>query len=193
MPYLAHLLPPLTNKLAQAAKNPTRPHYNHYLFESLSLAIRIVCKSNPGAVASFEQVFSTTDNNINNQHSLINLPSGPVPSFRGDFEERRAGVRAVLLPDHVLDAGAARRGLCAPALHGALLLPAQPRATRPARRDAARLLPRQPEGQRLVQQRLDKGSQGQAVDQLGILQLQADGCATGEGARTHERRWGRLA
>ena len=57
VPYLAHLLPPLTNKLAQAAKNPTRPHYNHYLFESLSLAIRIVCKSNPGAVGSFEQVF----------------------------------------------------------------------------------------------------------------------------------------
>jgi len=56
VPYLAHLLPPLTNKLTQAAKNPTRPHYNHYLFESLSLAIRIVCKSNPGAVQNFEQV-----------------------------------------------------------------------------------------------------------------------------------------
>lgn len=56
VPYLAHLLPPLTNKLAQAAKNPTRPHYNHYLFESLSLSIRIVCQSNPQAVNSFEQV-----------------------------------------------------------------------------------------------------------------------------------------
>jgi len=56
VPYLAHLLPPLTNKLAQAAKNPTRPHYNHYLFESLSLSIRIVCKTNPQAVGSFEQV-----------------------------------------------------------------------------------------------------------------------------------------
>ena len=56
VPYLAHLLPPLTTKLTQAAKNPTRPHYNHYLFESLSLSIRIVCKTNPGAVASFEQV-----------------------------------------------------------------------------------------------------------------------------------------
>jgi exportin-2 (importin alpha re-exporter) len=56
VPYLAHLLPPLTNKLAQAAKNPTRPHYNHYLFESLSLSIRIVCQSNPQAVTSFEQV-----------------------------------------------------------------------------------------------------------------------------------------
>jgi len=56
VPYLAHLLPPLTSKLAQAAKNPTRPHYNHYLFESLSLSIRIVCKSNPSAVQNFEQV-----------------------------------------------------------------------------------------------------------------------------------------
>ena len=56
VPYLAHLLPPLTNKLSQAAKNPTRPHYNHYLFESLSLSIRIVCKNSPLAVANFEQV-----------------------------------------------------------------------------------------------------------------------------------------
>ena len=56
VPFLAHLLPPLTSKLTQAAKNPTRPHYNHYLFESLSLSIRIVCKSNAAAVQSFEQV-----------------------------------------------------------------------------------------------------------------------------------------
>jgi len=56
VPYLAHLLPSLTARLAQAAKNPTRPHYNHYLFESLSLSIRIVCKSNPAAVTNFEQV-----------------------------------------------------------------------------------------------------------------------------------------
>ena len=56
VPYLAHLLPPLTSKLSQAAKNPTRPHYNHYLFESLSLSIRIVCKSMPQAVGNFEQV-----------------------------------------------------------------------------------------------------------------------------------------
>merc|ERR1719219_1459251 len=56
VPYLSHLLPPLTSKLSQAAKNPTRPHYNHYLFESLSLSIRIVCKTNPAAVANFEQV-----------------------------------------------------------------------------------------------------------------------------------------
>jgi exportin-2 (importin alpha re-exporter) len=56
IPYLATLLPSLTQKLQQAAKNPTRPHYNHYLFESLSLSIRIVCKSQPSAVANFEGV-----------------------------------------------------------------------------------------------------------------------------------------
>eukprot|EP00096_Caligus_rogercresseyi_P000645 TRINITY_DN11117_c0_g1_i1.p1 TRINITY_DN11117_c0_g1~~TRINITY_DN11117_c0_g1_i1.p1 ORF type:complete len:974 (-),score=386.32 TRINITY_DN11117_c0_g1_i1:7-2928(-) len=56
VPFLASLLPVLTQKLQQAAKNPTRPHYNHYLFESLSLSIRIVCKSQPAAVANFETV-----------------------------------------------------------------------------------------------------------------------------------------
>ena len=41
IPYLAHLLPVLTQKLQQAAKNPTKPHFNHYLFEALCLSIRI--------------------------------------------------------------------------------------------------------------------------------------------------------
>ena len=56
IPYLATLLPVLTQKLQEAAKNPTRPHYNHYLFESLSLSIRIVCNSQPQAVGNFETV-----------------------------------------------------------------------------------------------------------------------------------------
>ncbi|XP_071743151.1 exportin-2 isoform X2 [Lepeophtheirus salmonis] len=56
VPFLASLLPVLTQKLQQAAKNPTRPHYNHYLFESLSLSIRIVCKTQPTAVSNFEMV-----------------------------------------------------------------------------------------------------------------------------------------
>ena len=39
------------------AKNPSKPHFNHYLFETLSLSIRIVCKSNRAAVSSFEEAF----------------------------------------------------------------------------------------------------------------------------------------
>ena len=56
MPYLAHLLPVLTVKLQEAAKNPTKPHFNHYLFETLSLSIRIVCTRQPSAVNNFETV-----------------------------------------------------------------------------------------------------------------------------------------
>lgn len=40
MPFLAVALPKLTGKVEQVAKNPSRPHFNHYLFETLSLAIR---------------------------------------------------------------------------------------------------------------------------------------------------------
>ena len=54
IPYLAALLPILTTKLQDAAKNPTRPHYNHFLFESLCLSIRVVCKAQPEAVSNFE-------------------------------------------------------------------------------------------------------------------------------------------
>lgn len=54
IPFLSALLPKLTVKLQVAARNPSKPHYNHYLFESLSLSIKILCKSNPGAVTMFE-------------------------------------------------------------------------------------------------------------------------------------------
>ncbi|GLV36439.1 Chromosome segregation 1 [Carabus blaptoides fortunei] len=56
IPYLGVLLPKLTAKLQMVARNPSKPHFNHYLFESLSLSIKIICKSNPSAVTSFEEV-----------------------------------------------------------------------------------------------------------------------------------------
>ena len=36
-------------------QNPSKPHFNHYLFESLCLSIRITCKANPSTVGSFEE------------------------------------------------------------------------------------------------------------------------------------------
>ncbi|KAJ8946441.1 hypothetical protein NQ318_014429, partial [Aromia moschata] len=56
IPFLGAALPKLTGKLQMVAKNPSRPHFNHYLFETLSLAIRIVCKTNQSAVNSFEDI-----------------------------------------------------------------------------------------------------------------------------------------
>lgn len=55
VPYLATYLPSLTTILTQVCKNPSKPHFNHYLFEALTLSIRIVCKSNVSAVSSFEE------------------------------------------------------------------------------------------------------------------------------------------
>lgn len=40
VPHLANLLPKLTEKLFTVAKNPGRPNFNHYLFETLSLSIK---------------------------------------------------------------------------------------------------------------------------------------------------------
>ena len=36
-------------------QNPSKPHFNHYLFESLCLSVRITCKANPTTVSSFEE------------------------------------------------------------------------------------------------------------------------------------------
>lgn len=56
IPFLAVILPKITAKVELVAKNPSRPHFNHYLFETLSLAIKIVCKTNNSAVQSFEDI-----------------------------------------------------------------------------------------------------------------------------------------
>lgn len=48
-------LPRITEILELVSKNPSRPHFNHYLFETLALAVKIVCKSQPEAVGSFEE------------------------------------------------------------------------------------------------------------------------------------------
>lgn len=55
MPYMAVALPRLTEILTQVSKNPSKPHFNHYLFETLSLVTKIVSKVQPDAVASFEE------------------------------------------------------------------------------------------------------------------------------------------
>uniref|UniRef100_A0AAY4E581 Exportin-2 n=1 Tax=Denticeps clupeoides TaxID=299321 RepID=A0AAY4E581_9TELE len=55
VPYVPTLIGQLTHKLLLVSKNPSKPHFNHYLFESLCLSIRITCKANPDTVISFEE------------------------------------------------------------------------------------------------------------------------------------------
>uniref|UniRef100_A0A2R5LMM5 Exportin-2 n=1 Tax=Ornithodoros turicata TaxID=34597 RepID=A0A2R5LMM5_9ACAR len=57
VPYLPTVLPGLTTKLAEVSRNPSKPHFNHFLFETLSLSIRIACKKDLTAVAGFEGTF----------------------------------------------------------------------------------------------------------------------------------------
>ena len=45
-------------------QNPSKPHFNHYLFETFSLAIRIVCRNNKNAVLSFEEALFPVFENI---------------------------------------------------------------------------------------------------------------------------------
>uniref|UniRef100_A0A3Q3JW21 Exportin-2 n=1 Tax=Monopterus albus TaxID=43700 RepID=A0A3Q3JW21_MONAL len=55
VPYIPTLIAQLTHKLLLVSKNPSKPHFNHYLFESLCLSVRITCKANPSTVSSFEE------------------------------------------------------------------------------------------------------------------------------------------
>ncbi|XP_070556121.1 exportin-2-like [Ptychodera flava] len=54
-PYIPILLSKLTEKLMVVSKNPSKPHFNHYLFECISLSVKICCKAEPKLVSSFEE------------------------------------------------------------------------------------------------------------------------------------------
>lgn len=52
--YVGAALPQLAQMLAIVAKNPSKPHFNHFIFETLSLAVTLVTKANPSAIGAFE-------------------------------------------------------------------------------------------------------------------------------------------
>jgi len=54
VPFMDKVVPYLTTSLVQVARNPNKPHFNHYLFESISLCIKIMCKSDKKNVSQFE-------------------------------------------------------------------------------------------------------------------------------------------
>ncbi|XP_076289313.1 chromosome segregation 1 [Lasioglossum baleicum] len=74
VPFLADLLPKLTEKLAVVSRNPSRPNFNHYLFEIFALSIKIVCKTNPAAVSSFEEALFPIFQGILQQDVLEFVP-----------------------------------------------------------------------------------------------------------------------
>eukprot|EP00124_Ichthyophonus_hoferi_P004893 Ihof_evm2s604 gene=Ihof_evmTU2s604 len=54
VPYIGGIVQQLTAKLMEVAKNPSKPDFNHFLFESISASVRFVCQSDPNAVEAFE-------------------------------------------------------------------------------------------------------------------------------------------
>ncbi|XP_045540379.1 exportin-2 [Papilio machaon] len=54
LPFVGDALPKLARMLSVVAKNPCKPHFNHFLFETLSLSVSLVTKSNPNAISAFE-------------------------------------------------------------------------------------------------------------------------------------------
>ncbi|KAJ8305405.1 hypothetical protein KUTeg_015950 [Tegillarca granosa] len=55
IPFLPQIMKLLTEKLALVSKNPSKPHFNHYLFESICIGIKTTCKVTPAAVHQFEE------------------------------------------------------------------------------------------------------------------------------------------
>lgn len=57
----------LKEKLLAVSKNPSKPNFNHYLFECICIMITITCKQRPEAVSSFEEVLLPPFQTILNQ------------------------------------------------------------------------------------------------------------------------------
>ena len=73
-PYSEILLKELSEKLAQVSQNPSKPHFNHYLFEAICCIIRYSCKVDPKAVEKFESSLFPTIGNILNRDVSEFLP-----------------------------------------------------------------------------------------------------------------------
>ena len=56
IPVLEQLLPQLISKLEMVYKNPRKPTFNHYLFESICYCVKIGCESNKSFLGPFEQL-----------------------------------------------------------------------------------------------------------------------------------------
>lgn len=74
MPFMGLALPRLTEILTLVSKNPSRPHFNHYLFETLALSIKIVCQADASAVSSFEEVLFPVFQGILQQDIIEFMP-----------------------------------------------------------------------------------------------------------------------
>nr|XP_040231839.2 exportin-2 [Anopheles coluzzii] len=74
LPFMIVVLPRLTDILSTVAKNPSKPHFNHYLFETLSLSVKLVCKADPNAVSSFEEALFPVFQGILQQDVLEFMP-----------------------------------------------------------------------------------------------------------------------
>lgn len=62
-PYSETLFRELVDKLAVVSQNPSKPHFNHYLFESICCIIRYSCKVDPKIVEQFEtKLFPIVEN-----------------------------------------------------------------------------------------------------------------------------------
>ncbi|CAL8104219.1 unnamed protein product [Calicophoron daubneyi] len=57
LPSMNSLVSNLLSRLTQVAKNPCKPEFNHYLFETICLCIRITCATDPNSVVHFEAAF----------------------------------------------------------------------------------------------------------------------------------------
>ncbi|KAF3856376.1 hypothetical protein F7725_017099 [Dissostichus mawsoni] len=79
VPYIPTLIGQLTHKLLLVSKNPSKPHFNHYLFESLCLSVRITCKANPTTVSSFEEALFPVFTEIL-QNDVQEIHSNSIPS-----------------------------------------------------------------------------------------------------------------
>lgn len=56
LPFLKHILDNLTAKLNEVTKNPSKPNFNHYLFETITICIRVACDKDRAALTAFEEL-----------------------------------------------------------------------------------------------------------------------------------------
>lgn len=64
----------LNEKLLMVSKNPSKPNFNHFLFEAICVTITVTCRVNTGAIAKFQEALMPIFQNILNQEVQEFIP-----------------------------------------------------------------------------------------------------------------------
>ncbi|CAI2738675.1 unnamed protein product, partial [Dicrocoelium dendriticum] len=103
LPSMNNIVSCLLSKLTQVAKNPSKPSFNHFMFETMCLCIQITCTVDLASVVCFETAFFPVFQEILQNDVVVHSNLAPDPYLNNPVElNQRMRLLAYILHFHVI-------------------------------------------------------------------------------------------